>query len=237
VVVLSLVFGRSWYNDSAAIFFVSMLLPVVLGTSYFFNYILVPYYFIKKKYFRFILYSFYLLVISLYLETLVLTFSFVYFANLSLENMAPNSHAILLLAVVMYLLVFLGSFLLMAQQVKENNEVIKKLITEQKKYDIPTIKVRSNRQALEIALNNITYIESMADYIIIHTTDNQIKTKEKISSISTRLPNTFIRIHRSFIVNKAKVTTTSTTQLQIDNQTLPISRTYQKTVKQHYSHS
>lgn len=35
IITLALVFGRSWGNNIAAVFFVSMLLPVVLGTSYF----------------------------------------------------------------------------------------------------------------------------------------------------------------------------------------------------------
>ncbi len=45
ILTLTLVFGLSWGNNLAAFYFVSMLLPIVLGTSYFFNYILVPGYF------------------------------------------------------------------------------------------------------------------------------------------------------------------------------------------------
>lgn len=232
VVVLSLVFGRSWYNESAAVFFVSMLLPVVLGTSYFFNYILVPNYLLRKRYFWFGLYTFYLIVISIYLEVVILTFSFVYYAQFNLENMAPNSHAIILLATVLYLLVFLGSFILMAQQVKENQTLIKDLIDAQKKFDTPFIEIMSNRRLIKLSLESIIFIESMSDYVIIHTQDEEIKSKEKISKVNERLPDTFIRIHRSFIVNKSKVTNARFGELEIAGQTLTIGRSYQKVVRQ-----
>ena len=108
IIVLTLVFGRSWRNPSAAFYFIGMLFPIVLGTSYFFNYILVPRYYMKKKYLEFGLYTYYTVVVSVYLEMLVLMFSFIYLGNFNLYNMSLNASDTLLLAVVMYLLVFLG---------------------------------------------------------------------------------------------------------------------------------
>lgn len=231
ILTLSLVFGRSWGNNIAAVFFVTMLLPVVLGTSYFFNYYLVPQYFLKRKYLSFALYTFYTIVISLYIETLVLLFSFVYFANLSIDNMGPNSHATLLLGVVMYLLVFLGSFLLMAQQVRENQKQIRSLLLEKEKNDKSFLEIVSNRKLVRIPFEDIIYIESLADYITIHTVNNQVKSKEKISKLYIELPDIFVRIHRSFIVNKDKVTGKRSGELEIGELTLTIGRSYQKAVK------
>src|SRR5210317_854831 len=130
LVVLTLVFGFSWGDNSAAFFFVSMLLPIVLGTSYFFNYVLVPRYFLTRRYGQFAFYSFCMAVISVYLEMMVLLFSFVYMVKLSYENLNPNASQIILLAVVQYLLVFIGSFLLMMHQIVENRKVIRQLLYE-----------------------------------------------------------------------------------------------------------
>jgi len=64
ILVLSRAFGFSWGNNTAAFFFVCMLLPIVLGTSYFFNYVLVPQYYLKKRYTKFAFYTFCTAVVS-----------------------------------------------------------------------------------------------------------------------------------------------------------------------------
>lgn len=230
VIVLSVIFGRSWGSNIAAFFFVTMLLPVVLGTSYFFNYFIVPRYFLTHKHLKFTLYTFYLIVVSLYLETLVLLFSFIYFSNYSINNMGPNAHATMLLAMVMYLLVFLGSFLLFASQIKENQQIINSLISEKEKRKVHFLEVMSNRKQMKIPFENITYIESLGDYVIIHSSGKEIKSKEKISNLESRLPDIFIRIHRSFIVNKNKVTSVSTKVVVIDEKQLNIGRSYKNSV-------
>nr|WP_321406036.1 LytTR family DNA-binding domain-containing protein [uncultured Carboxylicivirga sp.] len=231
VFILTIIFGRSWGNNTAALFFVSMLLPIVLGTSYFFNYVLVPKYYLKKKYLKFGLYTFYMFVVSLYLESIVIMFSFIYLGNFNFHNLAPNSFDTLLLAVVMYLLVFLGSFLLMARQIKEREQQIKLLITEQNKNKSSTLELTSNRKTVKIPYDDIIYIESMADYIKVHTTKDEIISKEKISKLADRLPSQFIRIHRSFIVNKSRIKTVAYNELTVDDITLNIGRSYQKEVR------
>lgn len=231
LITLTLVFGRSWGNQMAAFFFVAMLFPVVLGTSYFFNYYLVPYFLLRKKYFRFVLYSIYTFIISLYLETLVLLFSFVYFAKFSISNMGPNANSTLLLALVMYLLVFIGSFMVMIGQIKENQKIITDLMNEKKKMELKFLEITSSRKLVRIPYDEILFIESLADYIKIHTESSEITSKEKISNIYKRLPSIFIRIHRSFIVNKNKVTAIRYSELEINNKIFTIGRSYQRDVK------
>ena len=110
-----------------------MLLPIVLGTSYFFNYVLVPRFYLTKKYAKFAFYSFCTAIVSVYLEMIVLVFSFVYLVNLNFQYLSPNATQIILLAVILYLLVFIGSFLLMMHQISENRLVIQQLIDEKEK--------------------------------------------------------------------------------------------------------
>jgi two-component system response regulator LytT len=191
LLVLTLVFGFSWGDNSAAFFFVSMLLPIVLGTSYFFNYVLVPRYFLTRRYGKFAFYSFCTAVISVYLEMMVLLFSFVYMVKLSYQNLNPNASQILLLAVVQYLLVFIGSFLLMMNQIVENRKVIKQLLDEKEKIRKSVLEIISNRKMIKIPYKDIVYIESLSNYIQVNTVKEQIVSKEKISNIASRLPDIF----------------------------------------------
>ncbi|MBS2098161.1 LytR/AlgR family response regulator transcription factor [Carboxylicivirga linearis] len=232
IFILTLFFGRSWGNNIASFFFVSMLLPITLGTSYFFNYVLVSLFYLKKSYWRFGLYSFYLMVVSLYLQSIVIMFAFIYLGNFNYQNLPPNASDTLLLAVVMYLLVFLGSFLLMTRQIKERENLIQKLLIDQEKNKVASLQLRSNRKTIQIPYNSIIFIESMADYIKVHTIADTVTSKEKISKLAERLPEQFMRIHRSFIVNKSRIKEVSYNELTVDNVTLNIGRSYQKTVRE-----
>jgi len=232
IIVLTLVFGLTWRNNSAAFFFVSMLLPIVLGTSYFFNYVLVSKFYLTKKYAKFAFYTFCMAVISVYLEMIVLVISYVYLVNLSFQNLSPNATQIVLLAVILYLLVFVGSFLLMMNQIIENRQVIQELLNEKEKMKKSFLEIISNRKTTKIPYDDIVYIESLSDYIKLITVKDQIVSKEKISNLALRLPDIFLRIHRSFIINTDRIKNISSDEVMVDDMLLTIGRSYRKAVKE-----
>jgi two-component system, LytTR family, response regulator LytT len=232
VLVLTLVFGRSWGNNTAALFFISMLLPIVLGASYFFNYILVPKYLLTKKYVSFALYSLYTAVVSMYLVMIVLMFSFIYIGNFNFHNLGPNASDTILLAVILWLLVFIGVLLLMVRQIKENRLVIQQLLADKNKMKMPFLEILSNRKITKIPYSDIVYIESLSNYIRVNTIKDQIVSKEKISNLASRLPDIFIRIHRSFIINKEKIKNISYDEVIVEDVNLTIGRSYRKAVKE-----
>lgn len=232
LLVLSKTFGFSWGNKTAAFFFVSMLLPIVIGTSYFFNYVLVPIFFLTKRYAKFAFYTFCTAVVSVYLEMLVLLFSYVYLVNMSYQNLNPSAAQISLLAVILYLLVFIGSFFLMMNQIIENRNVIQQLLDEKSKMKKSFLEIMSNRKMIQIPYSDIVYIESLSDYIKVITVDEEITSKEKISRLSERLPDSFLRIHRSFIINTDRIKERSSDDVLVDNVRLKIGRSYKKEVKE-----
>jgi len=231
VLILTLVFGRSWGSKIHAFYYISLLLPVVMGTSYFFNYYLVPFYLLKKKYFWFILYFFYTLIISLYIEIIVLTFSFIYLVNFKIGKMGPHAFDTLLLAILLYMVVFLGSFLLMIQQFNDSQKEINNLKDEKDKMKSSFLELISNRKTIRIPYKNILFIESLADYIKVNSIKGEeFLSKEKISAIEKRLPDIFLRIHRSFIVNTEKITSFNYEEVQLEGVILKIGRSYKKLV-------
>ncbi len=84
------------------------------------------------------------------------------------------------------------------------------LINEEKK-NIETVEdeyifVKSDRKFFKINLNNILFIEGLKDYVIIQMRDQRIITRMTIKSIHELLPqHIFIRINRSYIVNKHQI--------------------------------
>lgn len=97
--------------------------------------------------------------------------------------------------------------------------------------------VRSDRKMIKINFSEISYIESLADYVKIYVNDKTIVTRETITSIEARLPqNDFLRVHRSFIVSINKIDSFTHEFIEIDKKAIPISRSYKNDVKDRLDH-
>lgn len=91
--------------------------------------------------------------------------------------------------------------------------------------------IKSGSKHHKVALNSILYIESLKDYIKVHTIDNRIVSKYKISDIEKELAEkSFLRVHRSFIVNLTKVTAFTPHDVEIGAVEIPIGVSYKGTV-------
>ncbi len=91
--------------------------------------------------------------------------------------------------------------------------------------------VRSDRIMIKINFPEICYIESLNDYLKIHTRTDKIVIRETMSNIEKELPESgFIRTHRSFIVSLAALESYTNEYLEIKGKAIPISRSYKSTV-------
>ncbi len=91
--------------------------------------------------------------------------------------------------------------------------------------------VRVDRKMLKIDFDSILYIESLSDYIKIHTQEKTIVTRETITNIQTKLPTTlFLRIHRSFIISISSINSYTNEYIEINKKAIPISRSYKEEV-------
>ncbi len=87
------------------------------------------------------------------------------------------------------------------------------------------------KKKVRIALNDILYIESLKEYIRIVTKAKSFTTKMQLGHAEDIFPrHQFIRIHRSFIVARNKVEAFTATDIEINNQFLPIGRSYKDIV-------
>ena len=93
--------------------------------------------------------------------------------------------------------------------------------------------VRSDRKMIKINFSEITFIESLSDYIKIHLIDKVVVTRETISNIEARLPQKdFLRVHRSYIVSFAAIHSFTNEYVEIGKHEIPISRSYKNDVLQ-----
>lgn len=94
-----------------------------------------------------------------------------------------------------------------------------------------SISFTSDRKPVTLPINEILYVESNDDATTIIASDGRrFKNYTPISQWEATLKPHFIRIHRSFLVNKAAITRIDVDLLYIDDIQLPISRKYKNAV-------
>ncbi len=88
-----------------------------------------------------------------------------------------------------------------------------------------------DKKKIKLYLDDILFVESIRDYIQITARDKTVHTKMQLSQMEELLSNSnFLRIHRSFIVAKDKITAFTATDIEIDKKQIPIGRSYKELV-------
>ena len=94
-----------------------------------------------------------------------------------------------------------------------------------------TLFVKTDYRMVKIAIQDIRYVEGMSEYLKLHL-DSQPKplvTLLAMKALEERLPQNFMRIHRSYIVNLDKIVEVSKNRVVLDNNThLPIGDSYRE---------
>jgi|SRR5450432_3440321 DNA-binding LytR/AlgR family response regulator len=87
------------------------------------------------------------------------------------------------------------------------------------------------KKKVKIYVDEILYVESIRDHIKITTNEKSILTKFQISELEDKLSkNNFFRVHRSFIVAKDKISAFTSIDIEVNNKSIPIGRSYKELV-------
>jgi len=85
----------------------------------------------------------------------------------------------------------------------------------------------ADKKRHKIFFDEILYVESLKDYVKIHTSEKSVVTKFQIGEIEELLKDlNFFRIHKSFIVNLDQLTAFNANEVEVGKINLPIGRTY-----------
>ncbi|MFN6945351.1 MAG: LytR/AlgR family response regulator transcription factor [Cytophagaceae bacterium] len=93
--------------------------------------------------------------------------------------------------------------------------------------DLKDLYVRSDSKIVKINLEDVLYIEALADYIMIITTSGKHIVHSTMKGFQSRLPqDKFARVHRSYIVNSDKIETIENLNVVISKKYIPIGAFY-----------
>ncbi len=85
--------------------------------------------------------------------------------------------------------------------------------------------VNSNLQKRKLYIDHIKWIEALGDYVKIITIDSKILVLSTLKAFLQKLPeDKFLRIHKSYAVNVEKIDRFSSTNVEIGDEKIPMSR-------------
>ena len=80
---------------------------------------------------------------------------------------------------------------------------------------------------VKVEFNSILYIEGLKDYVKINTGGKPLLTKSTMKNIEEKLPsNMFTRVHKSFVVNLARIESIENNRILINDRRIPIGSQY-----------
>lgn len=115
-------------------------------------------------------------------------------------------------------------FLKAAQKAKEYSD----LRNSKSSLDMPFLFVRSEKKIEKLSFEEILFVESAGNYIIIHTGDRKIIAYLTLKGIEAQLPNNFVKVHQSFLVNFLMIDAIEGNTIKFKNKEVPISRQYKE---------
>jgi len=100
------------------------------------------------------------------------------------------------------------------------------------RYETDHITIKSDRKNVLIGLSEIYYLESLGNYVKVWGSESYLLTPRTLSSFEQQLPSErFIRIHKSFIVNKGFVHYRQGKSIVLKNGfQLPVGKNYRQVI-------
>ncbi len=88
-----------------------------------------------------------------------------------------------------------------------------------------------NGKFMKLTHAEIRYAQSIKDYVILHTSGGNYITHMTMKYLESLLPTQlFVRIHRSYLVNKQLITSMDKKEVHLEAEKLPVGRSYKQAI-------
>jgi len=91
--------------------------------------------------------------------------------------------------------------------------------------------VKYRNQFIKVAIHKIEWLSAENNYTTIHTQNRKYIIRNSLTNVLEIInKKEFLRVHRSYAVNVSKIDVIERTKLIIDEQEIPIGRSYQQEI-------
>jgi two-component system, LytTR family, response regulator len=88
--------------------------------------------------------------------------------------------------------------------------------------------VKDGTKLVKVDLAEIYFIKGTREYVTIITSGSKIMSLQSMKALEEELPESFIRVHNSFIVNITRINSISKNEIEIGEDIIPVGITYKK---------
>lgn len=220
-----LLFGFIWakegnYVDSYFLEFV--LLPVRMVAVYATIYWLIPKFLKERRYREFIIGIILLLVTAGVLQRIFMYFFYEFFTgreNLPLFSLAAIGRSIILINSTV-LFVSALKILQLWERDRHENQLLKE------KNPVTVIEIKADKRIHRVNLKDIIFLESQGNYVVYHLAGRQLMSYISLNDAVESLPDNFVRIHKSYVINKNHVVSYNHENIEMPDKIIPIGRQY-----------
>lgn len=101
----------------------------------------------------------------------------------------------------------------------------------------PFLFLKVDRKMVKVYLKDITYIESLKDYVRVRTVNGEeVISLQKIGYLEKKLPaDCFVRTHKSYIVSVHRISAYNSMKIEVGGAEIPIGRSYKSEVMKRVS--
>jgi DNA-binding LytR/AlgR family response regulator/signal transduction histidine kinase len=125
-----------------------------------------------------------------------------------------------------------GRFARCALRLRDFGELRTKAFAFEKEQESGVLLIKQGHEKCKLRWQDILYVEAMKDYTRIVLPGKQYLVLTTLSSMQEKLPpEKFVRIHRSYVVHRDKITRAKGTKIYVGDAELPVGKLYRNVLK------
>jgi two-component system LytT family response regulator len=122
-------------------------------------------------------------------------------------------------------------FAITAERIKTYLEIKHKAVLLDVTLGADTIFIKQGHEQVKLSLHEVIYLEALKDYTIIVTAQKKYSVLTSLGNLLKEKPfEQFIRIHRSYAVQKHFIERIKAQEITVNNIVLPVGRNYKEAV-------
>lgn len=96
--------------------------------------------------------------------------------------------------------------------------------------------LKSDKKLVQLEMCDIFYVEALGNYTKVFHSAGMLICPDKISDLEGKLPSpNFVRIHKSYLINRDKIEFIEGNQISISGSKLPIGQTYKASLQDFFN--
>ena len=211
-------FGLLWAGEDgylASFYLEFILLPIRIMAVYVAIYYLLPKFLLKRKFSLFFLGYCLTLLLGGVLQRI---FIHLFYEELLLNDISSGLfslrmliRAIVLINTTVLLVLGMKLFQLWSLEHQKNAQQVKSIL-----------EIKANRRIHRVAIEQVLFIEGLGNYVIYNLSDDsKLTVYGTIKETLSTLPDTFVRVHKSYIINKKHIKSYDTSSIDVHNHMVP----------------